>query len=121
MRPATLSAATLLAGSAVAADDCVKGLHIIVGRGTGEPAGTGVTGGIADKIAKQIGNSDVVPLVYPATLDYTDSVENGTNAIIEEVTSYAKKCPGGKMAYMGYSQVRSAVAPIDNSALTGDQ
>jgi hypothetical protein len=109
MRTAAFSAAALLAGSAVAADSCVKGLHIIVGRGTTEPAGTGVTGALAQKIADEIGDSDVVPVDYPATLSdpsYEESVMDGVDAITKEVTQYAKQCPGGKMAYLGYSQVR---------------
>lgn len=108
MRTSALSAAAILAGSAAAADSCVKGLHIIVGRGTTEPPGTGVTGVLANKIAEEIGDSDVVPVDYPATLSdpaYGDSVMAGVEALTKEVTEYAEQCPGGKMAYLGYSQV----------------
>lgn len=108
MRAAVLSAAALLAGSASAVD-CVKGLHIIVGRGTGEPEGLGETGALARNITTVVPNSDISAVDYPASLtdpEYTKSEELGSQNVYDQVTEYHKACPGHKMAYLGWSQVR---------------
>lgn len=109
MRTATfVAAAAALAGSA-AAVDCVKGLHMIVGRGTGEPKGLGETGALAKNISEKIPNSDYVAVDYPASLDnpgYEKSEMMGAKDVYNQVTEYHKACPGGKMAYLGWSQVR---------------
>lgn len=107
MRVAALSAAAVMAGSALAVD-CSKGLHIIVGRGTDEPAGLGVTGVLAKNITAAIPGSDVVPIDYPASVSnpsYDASEKQGAQNVYDQVTQYHADCPGHKMAYLGYSQV----------------
>ncbi len=106
MRTATLSAAAVLAGSAMAAE-CAKGLHIIVGRGTFEPTGLGETGALAKNISNVIPDSSIVAVNYPATLsnpNYDVSEKNGTQDVYDKVTKYHQDCPGHKMAYLGWSQ-----------------
>lgn len=90
--------------------ECTKGLHMIIARGTTEPQGPGDLGRIAGRIAARIEGSAIEPVVYPATyLDpyHVDSIKNGTNAARKAITEYTEKCPDGKMALLGYSQVRS--------------
>lgn len=106
MRP-TLA---LLAGSVAAASSgpkCTDGLQVFVARGTGEDPGVGLSSAFTDGIAKKIKNTNITPIDYPASFDhpsYFESVQNGTDAVIKAVRDYAKKCPNGKMAYLGYSQ-----------------
>lgn len=105
MRTATLSAAALLAGAAAA--DCVKGLHIIVGRGTEEAKGFGITGTLAKNITEAIPGSDMVAVDYPASFsdpNYDESEKEGAKDVYDKVTQYHKECPGHKMAYLGWSQ-----------------
>ncbi|KAM3441660.1 hypothetical protein MY4824_001438 [Beauveria thailandica] len=106
MRTATLSAAALLAGSALAAE-CSQGLHILVGRGTEEPAGLGETGALAKNISDAVSGSSIVAIDYPATFskpNYDVSEREGSRAVYDQVTKYHKDCPGHKMAYLGWSQ-----------------
>ena len=87
--------------------ECAKGLYILYARGTGEPQDTGMTHGISVDIAKRIPGSKVVPVVFPATFTappYQDSVADGVKNMQERILQYAKDCPDGKMALLGYSQ-----------------
>jgi acetylxylan esterase len=107
MRVATLSAAALMAGSAMAVE-CSAGLHILVGRGTDEAAGLGETGALAKNISAAVTGSDVVAIDYPASVSnpgYDVSEKLGAQNIYDQVTQYHKDCPGHKMAYLGWSQV----------------
>ena len=109
MRCSAVSIALLAAGAAAQnSTTCADGLYIVVARGTGEDPGTGVTGVIADNIAKQIQGSKVEALDYPATFtdpDYEDSEKEGVDDLQKLLTSYHSSCPNGKIAYLGYSQV----------------
>lgn len=105
----TIASVAALATGAIAADlKCVKGLHIIVARGTTEEPGTGITGMVADEIAGKISDSQVLALDYPASFtdpDYVDSEGEGATMMKKQILDYHKACPDGKMALMGYSQV----------------
>lgn len=108
-----LLALTLTAATAVLAANkkagCYDGLYMIVARGSNEPAGTGVTGNVTALIADRIRDSNVLGLDYPATFDnYIPSEEKGAAAMKAAVIAYHAKCPEGKMALFGYSQVRFA-------------
>lgn len=110
--------ATLAAG--VEAQDCAKNLHIMVARGTGEEEGPGATGSLARRIARQIGDSDISALDYPATAlipTYFDSVREGDDAMSKALRDYAKECPDTKIALMGYSQVRPLRGPTTSPSL----
>jgi hypothetical protein len=85
---------------------------MFVSRGTGEPTELGVTKALVDKIANQISNSSIQPILYPATFEdpvYTSSVANGTRLVRKAITEYASACPNSKMAWFGYSQVDIAI------------
>lgn len=89
-----------------AREACDKGLHMIVARGTDEPEGGGIMGRIADQIAGEIPDSSVTPVDYPASSDYEQSVPMGISVVTFMIKQYAHSCPDGKMALLGYSQVR---------------
>lgn len=92
---------------------CVDGLYMLVARGTEEPKGTGATGAIADRIADRIKDSRIDALDYPATFTdplYPESVEDGADQMLEVVKDYIETCPDGKIAVLGYSQVRLATS-----------
>lgn len=111
MRPTLAVMAGSAAAAAVAAPvTCADGLYLIVGRGTTEDPGEGASEVFADSILSKIKGSKVLAVDYPATLEdpsYMESVEEGTKALEKELSDYVKKCPKGKVAYLGYSQVRS--------------
>lgn len=92
--------------------ECVDGLYMLVARGTGEDAGPGETGKVANRIKDQIDNSTVKGLDYPASFNgevgdnnYFDSVEKGYEAMKVAIQQYYDACPDHKMAIFGYSQV----------------
>ncbi len=86
---------------------CSKGLYMIVARGSNEPAGVGRIGVVAGNVSELIPGSTIEALDYPASYDnYLASEVNGLAVMTEQITSYVKKCPGGKIALVGWSQVR---------------
>lgn len=102
----TMAALALAGGfQSVLAQNC-SSVHIIVARASTEPAGTGIIGLVAKQVQSQISGVDIVPVVYPATLEnYVNSQTAGVTAMTKMVTDYATKCPNSKMVLMGYSQV----------------
>ncbi len=89
------------------AAECSSGLHILVGRGTLEPKGTGATGALAKNISDAVPGSDIVAIDYPASVsdpNYNDSEKEGSQDVYDKVTKYHQDCPGHKMAYLGWSQ-----------------
>lgn len=119
--------AGVLGVAAVSAENstvkCAKGLKMFVSRGTGEPTALGVTKILVDKIANQISDSSIQPILYPATFDdpvYTSSVANGTRLVRKAITEYASACPNSKMAWFGYSQVDNATLLVSTVLNTTD-
>ncbi|KAG9254479.1 putative acetyl xylanesterase [Emericellopsis atlantica] len=111
--------AVALAGAATASVECARGLHIIVARGSNEAAGTGITGSLADRIAKRIPGTTIAALDYPATITdptYFESVADGGDEMRDVVQEYVDACPGAKVAVMGYSQG----AQVTADAFCGD-
>lgn len=107
----------LLAGTAAAlairstSDNitCTDSLYVLVGRGTNEAPGPGVSGALADKIAEKVKGTVVGAVNYPAKWsdpDYFVSESEGAKAVSDEIKQYTDKCPKAKIAYLGYSQVR---------------
>jgi hypothetical protein len=82
-------------------------VHILVGRGSGEPAGMGATGRLVTQMKAAITGVTAEAIDYPAKLSpYPDSSSAGTNAVVKQTTAYVKRCPNAKIVLMGYSQVR---------------
>lgn len=131
---ACLLAAGLVSGQTTS-KQCVKGLKVFVGRGTGEPLvdaenkdttlisetglgnntlGLGETGKLLMPIFDKIPDSNYTAILYTASngrqstnvSNYFESVYNGTAMVRKAMTDYATACPDGKMAWIGYSQVR---------------
>lgn len=106
---AVLAAAVSSSLAAKDAAKCASGLYMIAARGTGEDAGPGSIGDVADDVAGRVKGSEVVGLDYPASLTdpiYFESVEEGGKAMKKAVEDYHSACPDGKVAIFGYSQVR---------------
>jgi hypothetical protein len=79
---------------------------MIVARASTEAPGQGIIGAVATQVQKAVPGSDSVAVDYPATLtNYQSSEASGVAAMQKLIQDYATKCPGGKMALLGYSQV----------------
>ncbi|PSR83389.1 cutinase-domain-containing protein [Coniella lustricola] len=94
---------------------CVSGdaVHMIIARASLEAPGPGVIGQVATQVAAQLPGSDMVSVVYPATInDYTTSEDMGVVAMTKLVTDYASRCPSSKMVLMGYSQGAQVTADV---------
>lgn len=94
--------------------DCSP-VHIFAARGSGEPAGPGAVGQLAEliHIDNPSTSTDAVEAIdYPALLDpndptrYAFSTHVGISAVMWQVTSYYNRCPNSKVVLLGYSQVR---------------
>lgn len=112
----TLLLTGLLAVAATAQNtSCVTGdaVHMIIARASLEPPGVGIIGGVATQVMAQLPGSDVVPVVYPATLaNYTTSEAMGVAAMTGLVDDYASRCPDSKIVLMGYSQGAQVTADV---------
>jgi acetylxylan esterase len=100
-------AAAISSSLAKDTNKCASGLYMIAARGTGEDAGPGSIGDVADNVADRVKGSEVVGLDYPASLTdpiYFESVEEGGEAMKKAVEDYHSACPDGKVAIFGYSQ-----------------
>jgi hypothetical protein len=105
---ASLLALSTGAGAAIVGrrDGCATGLHIIAARGTGEAAGPGVIGTVANAVLAVVPGSTIVGLDYPATFrDYPQSEADGVDALQAAVSQYVASCSDGRIALLGYSQV----------------
>lgn len=94
---------------------CVSGnaVHMIIARASLESPGPGVIGQVATQVAQQLPGSDMVSVVYPATIEnYTTSENLGVVAMNQLVTDYASRCPSSKMVLMGYSQGAQVTADV---------
>lgn len=92
--------------------DCAS-IHIFAARGSGEPAGLGAVGQLAELIQRDnLSTTTVEAIDYPALLDpndptrYAFSSHVGVSAVMWQVTDYYNRCPDSKFVLLGYSQVR---------------
>lgn len=86
---------------------CATGLHLIVARGSAEPAGLGRIGVVAGNVTEMLAGSTVAAVDYPATFSatgYFASVYMGTAAMTAMIAAYVLACPTSKIALLGYSQ-----------------
>lgn len=87
------------------AQDACSPVHIIVARASTELPGYGVTGALAQSLAKDIPGTTAEPVVYPAVLNpYISSENAGVVAMKNQLTAYVKNCPQSKIVLAGYSQ-----------------
>lgn len=104
------SLATVVALAAVATAQnstvCTSGLYMIVARGSLEPPGLGYMGEVSGNVSLKIPDSTTEAVMYPATeIGYTSSEAVGVANMTLLLDEYLAKCPSGKVALMGYSQV----------------
>ncbi|KAJ3493678.1 hypothetical protein NLG97_g4586 [Lecanicillium saksenae] len=110
-----LAAVAALASAAVAAPlearvSCASGVYMIVARGTGEAAGEGKPGQVADMVAARVPGSASVAVDYPASAIkkrdlYPASVTKGINDTKKKIQDYVAQCgDNSKIALIGYSQ-----------------
>ncbi|KAM7190068.1 acetylxylan esterase 2 [Naviculisporaceae sp. PSN 640] len=98
-------AATSALRRAVDSPTCVTGVHMIVARGSGEPAGLGRIAPVVNNVRFTIPGSDYTAIDYPATIaGYTDSLAEGTAEFHRLIKEYTQACPDTKIALLGYSQ-----------------
>ncbi len=103
----TVAVGLLAASSNAQSITCAQGLYILVARGSDEAPGVGRIGVVAGNLSLAIPGSITVPLTYPATFDnYLTSEFNGTEEMTTKIANYVSQCPNGKIALLGYSQVR---------------
>ncbi|CAL3967986.1 unnamed protein product [Diplocarpon coronariae] len=102
------------AGSASAnTTACATGVHMIVARASTEKPGQGIIGAVAAQVQEMVPGSDSEAVDYPATLtDYLKSEASGVSAMTKLIQDYAVRCPGSKMALMGYSQGAQVIGDI---------
>lgn len=93
--------------------DCSP-VHVFAARGSGEPAGPGTIGRLAELIQRDNPRTDTVEAIdYPALLDpndptrYAFSTHIGVSAVMWQVTNYYNRCPNSKVVLLGYSQVEA--------------
>jgi len=90
------------------ADDppaCATSVHMMVARGTDEPAGLGRIGAVVRNVTLSLEGSNYEAVDYPATyVDYTGSVGEASDDFVNMITSYHKRCPGTPIALLGFSQ-----------------
>jgi len=116
MKTSIVATALLTLAASSAAQEACSRVHILVGRGSGEPAGMGATGRLVTQMKAAITGVTAEAIDYPAKLSpYPDSSSAGTNAAVKQTTAYVKRCPNAKIVLMGYSQG----ADIVGSALCG--
>ncbi|KAF7929157.1 hypothetical protein EAE99_004901 [Botrytis elliptica] len=88
-------------------------IHMIVARASTEAPGEGIIGSVATMVKASLPGSDSESVDYPATLtQYQASEASGVAAMQKLVQAYAEKCPGSKMAVMGYSQGAQVAADV---------
>jgi acetylxylan esterase len=111
----------LVAGSAILdkRQTGCSSVHILVGRGSGEPKGEGATGRLSTTLKRSIAGATSEAVDYPAKLSpYPQSESTGVQAVKEQMTAYVKKCPQSKIVLMGYSQVEILSLPKHRLLLT---
>ncbi|KAH7317724.1 cutinase [Rhexocercosporidium sp. MPI-PUGE-AT-0058] len=92
---------------------CATGVHIIVARASTEKPGEGIIGAVARQVQQSVPGSDSEAVDYPATLtNYTTSEGLGVSGMTKLIENYAARCPGSKMALMGYSQGAQVIGDV---------
>lgn len=80
-------------------------VHIFVARGTSEPPGAGSIGSLADLVVQSYPEATVEAIDYPAAADpYIQSVNQGIDAVTDQLSNYTNKCHNSQVVLMGYSQ-----------------
>jgi acetylxylan esterase len=105
---------SLLAGTlAIPVDDLKRqscpAIHIFGARETTASPGYGSAGTVVNYILNAHPGSTAEAINYPASgsnPSYSESVREGTAAVVSQVSSFASRCPNTELVLVGYSQVR---------------
>ncbi|EOD45287.1 Acetyl xylan esterase [Neofusicoccum parvum] len=109
----TLATLVLLAGSALAAPvennekrAACANIHVFGARETTASPGFGSAGTVVNLILNAHPGATSEAITYPAAggNSYGSSVQAGTKAVAQAVTSYAQSCPDSQIVLVGYSQ-----------------
>ncbi|KAL4897337.1 cutinase [Aspergillus ambiguus] len=103
---------TLLVGSALAAPgepakrQSCPNIHVFGARETTAPAGFGTAGTVVDLILNAHPGATSEAIDYPATGDdaYASSVQQGVQAVADQVSAFVGNCPDTQIVLVGYSQ-----------------
>lgn len=80
-------------------------IHLLVARGSTEPQGPGQLMSLAGRIIQANPGASMESIIYPAKLNpYGPSVQAGTTAVKQQLSSYVQQCPDSKIVLLGYSQ-----------------
>jgi len=88
-------------------------IHIFAARETTAPPGYGSTQSVVNSILADHAGATSEAIVYPACgggsacggISYSQSVAQGTAAVVTAVSNFAKTCPSAEIVLVGYSQV----------------
>ncbi|KAK4118998.1 carbohydrate esterase family 5 protein [Parathielavia appendiculata] len=87
-------------------------VHIFGARETTAPAGYGTSQGLVNMVKQAYPGSTSEAINYPACggqsqcggVSYDNSARQGTQAVVQAVTSFNQRCPNTKIVLIGYSQ-----------------
>ncbi|KAJ3126828.1 hypothetical protein HK098_007122, partial [Nowakowskiella sp. JEL0407] len=104
-------ASSALAMSLEARQSCPS-IHIFGARETTAPAGYGTAGTVVNLIKGAYPSATSEAINYPACggqsscggVAYSSSAQQGTNAVVQAVTSLVSRCPNVQIVLVGYSQ-----------------
>lgn len=88
-------------------------IHVFGARETTASPGYGSAGTVVNKILAAHSGATAEAISYPACgggsacggVSYSNSVQQGTAAVVKAVSAFAKQCPSTELVLVGYSQV----------------
>jgi acetylxylan esterase len=101
-------------------------VHVICARGTTDTPNCGAGTPVVTSILNAHSGATSESINYVACgggsscggVSYSDSVRQGTAAVVSQVSAYAKQCPSTKLVLVGYSQVWTVSREMDEAGLT---
>jgi hypothetical protein len=102
------------AGAAPAPSSGCAAVSIITARASGEAAGEGIIGALAQAVQTDSAQSvSRASVSYPATLNnYASSSAQGTSALKTQLTNLVNSCPNSKVVLLGYSQGAHVIGDV---------
>ncbi|EXJ87852.1 hypothetical protein A1O1_04779 [Capronia coronata CBS 617.96] len=93
--------------------DSCKDVHIFLAKGNNEPY-PGRQGKLAGAICYGLDSCDYEDIQYynPVDSPYCDSVTQGVQDGVSQITAYASRCPNSKLVVSGYSQGAHVVGDV---------
>lgn len=112
----TLFAAISAASPLEAVVDSCPNIHVFGARETTAPVGYGSSSTVVNGVLSDHPGSTSEYIDYPAcggqascgTVSYSQSVQQGVQAVVNQISNFAKRCPAAELVLVGYSQVSDA-------------